>query len=1101
VHTVVLTRIAKGSKRRRVMPENQKIPSLDRDDQPARDATMVAPTTRLLRASWSSTLRLPKSTFPPRPSPASNAEYLRRCTDDLYTWQQNSRSAPAADGKTPETFTLHDGPPYANGPLHIGHALNKITKDIICRFQLAQGKKVSYIPGWDCHGLPIEIKALQAQKKDHAITDAVSVREAARELATRTVEEQKAGFKEWAVMGDWENAYKTMEKDFEIRQLEVFKKMFEKGLIYRQYKPVYWSPSSKTALAEAELEYDENHKSLAAYIRFPVQPSDAMKSGVLAAIEEPINVVIWTTTPWTLPANKAIAVGRDIEYCIVRYDANGPENTIIAASRVEEYQKILDRPVEVVLSGLRGSELNMTYENPFQKANGLQKVILADFVTDSSGTGLVHIAPGHGMDDYHVCNAQGIEAFAPVDDAGAFTKDAFPEKPELLEGLPVADVKRTGSNAVLNYLEEEGLVRGKHNYRHKYPIDWRTKQPVIVRATAQWFANVDGIKEGAMNAISDVRFIPETGRPRLESFIQGRSQWCISRQRAWGVPIPALYKVLDDGSLEAAMDAETIQYIIDVIKVRGINAWWTDALDDPAWKPESLNGTHVRGRDTMDVWFDSGTSWTLLPPKQDGPVADVYFEGTDQHRGWFQSSLLTHVATQSSSPDQVKAPYKTLITHGFTLDSEGRKMSKSLGNVVSPSQIMSGELLPPVKRKKQKGVKQEQVKSAAPTYDAMGSDALRLWVASSDYTRDVTVGQPVLISVNQALHKYRVTFKWLLGVLTLPSCPPVFSSFNDLRLEAAGRDGQVDPSCIKNIADKLAYHRLTQVSDDVHEYYSQYEFFKGVNMINKYIANDLSAFYFETLKDRIYTGHRADCQELQKMLGLIFYELLQMLAPICPLLVEEVWDHTPQALKEGSVHPARASWTPLPLFDRYIKRGLDRTQDYVNRINTAIKAAQERLRTDKIMGSSLECAVTLVCEEDRDSDHWFESNFAGVMRAGDDPVEWDLDEPDSSEQLEDRHKSEIANLFVVSSFEVVDYSDLMRESPKEDEEGWKSATREWWTEEKFVADKYRDTHDLSDSVVVHKPTLAKCPRCWRFQREEEEKLCGRCEDVVREEGL
>jgi isoleucyl-tRNA synthetase len=1061
-----------------------------------RDATMIAPTPRLLRASWSSTLRLPKSAFPPRPSPASSTEYLRRCTDDLYAWQQSSRSAPGADGKIPQSFTLHDGPPYANGPLHVGHALNKITKDIICRFQVAQGKKVSYVPGWDCHGLPIEIKALQAQRKDLANTDPVRVREAARELATRAVEEQKAGFKEWAVMGDWDNAYKTMEKNFEIRQLEVFKQMFEKSLIYRQYKPVHWSPSSMTALAEAELEYDENHKSLAAYIRFPVQLSDTMANSALKTIEGPINVVIWTTTPWTLPANKAIAVGSDIEYCVVRYDAGGPENTIIAASRVEDLQKILERPVEIVLSGLRGRELHMTYENPFQKAHGRQQVICADFVTDSSGTGLVHVAPGHGMDDYQVCNAQGIAAFAPVDDAGAFTKEAFPEQPELLEGLLVADVKRTGSNAVLNYLETQDLLRGKHNYRHKYPIDWRTKQPVITRATAQWFANVDSIKNSAMKAILDVNFIPGTGRSRLESFIQGRSQWCISRQRAWGVPIPALYRVLDNGALEAAMNAEIIQHVINVIKERGIDAWWTDAPEDPGWKPEYLKGTYVRGKDTMDVWFDSGTSWKLLPERQEQPVADVYFEGTDQHRGWFQSSLLTHIATQSFEADEVKAPYETLITHGFTLDSDGRKMSKSLGNVVSPSQIMSGELLPPIKRKKQKGIKQEPTKSDVPIYDALGPDVLRLWVASSDYTRDITVGRPVLISVNQALHKYRVTFKWLLGVISLPSCPPVYSSFNDLREDFTCKDDYADFSLIKRLADKLALNRLGQVSHDVHQSYSKYEFFKGINTINKYIANDLSAFYFETLKDRIYTGHKADCQELQKILGLIFYDLLQILAPICPLLVEEVWDHTPVALKEGSVHPARALWTPFPRADRYTKQHLDTTQDYVNRINTAIKAAQERLRVDKKMGSPLECAVTLLCEENDPGRGWFNTYVVeqlGLLEADNDP-------PDVYHGLEKAQLDELASLFVVSGFTTADYADV-RYSPKEEEEAWERATKDWWAEERFVADELRERHEAEDSVVVHKAPLEKCPRCWRFQKEPEKELCGRCEDVVAEEGL
>ncbi|KAL5465512.1 hypothetical protein PMIN06_000666 [Paraphaeosphaeria minitans] len=1038
---------------------------------------MVAPT-RLLRASWSSTIRLPKSTFPPRPLPASTAEYLRRCTDEHYAWQQSARSSPDANEKTPATFTLHDGPPYANGPLHVGHALNKITKDLICRFQVGQGKKVSYIPGWDCHGLPIEIKALQAQKKDLTQTDPVGVREAAKELAETTIEKQKQGFKEWAVMGDWDNAYKTMEKGFEIRQLEVFKKMFEAGLIYRQFKPVYWSPSSHTALAEAELEYDENHKSLAAFVRFPVHITKKLKVGVLSSLTEPVSVVIWTTTPWTLPANRAIAVHKDMIYCVVQDSQKGNENIMIAASRVEEYQKMLGRDVIVVLSELRGSDLagQLSYENPFQKANGLQPVIHADFVTDTSGTGLVHIAPGHGMDDYHACSALDINAFAPVDDAGAFTKEAFPEQPELLEGLAVSDLKKTGSNTILNYLDEQDLLRAKHNYRHKYPIDWRTKQPVIVRATAQWFANVENIKDGAMKAIENVKFMPATGRSRLESFIQGRSQWCISRQRAWGVPIPALYKVDKDGQLEAAMDAETIRHVIDVIKERGINAWWTDAQDDPAWKPQHLDGSYIRGRDTMDVWFDSGTSWSMLPPRDDQPVADVYFEGTDQHRGWFQSSLLTHVATQPFESDSVQAPYKTLITHGFTLDSDGRKMSKSLGNVISPAQIMSGELLPPVKQKKQKVVKRVDLVKAAPTYDAMGSDALRLWVASSDYTRDVTIGQPVLMSVNQALHKYRVTFKWLLGVLSLPSCPPLYSSFAEVRNELVGHcDLEAPQAPSMNLADKLAVHRLTQVSHDVHGYYSKYEFFKGVNLINRYIANDLSAFYFETLKDRIYTGYKADCQELQKVLGLIFYELLQMLAPVCPLLVEEAWDHAPEALKNNSVHPARATWTPLPRAGRKTQTFMTETQTYIDRISTAIKAAQERLRTDRQLGSSLESAVAI--HNDSGSHcSWFTNHFSqaltgNVTQAGPEFM-----------SLAQRH--ELAALLVVSHVDLV----------------WKPVTTgkldSRVAKQMFVADEAKG---WDGEVAVYPAPAEKCPRCWRYQKEEHNELCGRCEEVIREE--
>ncbi|CAN9283208.1 unnamed protein product [Alternaria alternata] len=1047
---------------------------------------MLTPT-RILRASWSNTLRLPKSSFPPRPLASTNPTYLKRCTDDLYAWQasperviryghlekQLNEQNGEKEGSAPtKSFTLHDGPPYANGPLHIGHALNKITKDIICRHEVGQGKKVSYIPGWDCHGLPIEIKALQAQKKDAAQADPVSVRDAARELATRTIEEQKKGFKEWAVMGDWDNAYQTMERGFEIRQLEVFKAMFEKGLIYRQFKPVYWSPSSRTALAEAELEYDEGHKSLAAFVRYPIHLSETLKNGALKDVDGKVSVVIWTTTPWTLPANKAIAVHKDMQYCVVKDAEKDGELILVAASRVAEYEKILERKLEIVVADVRGSDIaeQVQYENPFQKANGLQPIIHADFVTDSSGTGLVHLAPGHGMDDYNVCMSLNVPAFAPIDDAGAFTKDAFPEQPELLEGLPVADIKKSGSNAVCNYLQKLDMLRGKQNYRHKYPIDWRTKEPVITRATEQWFANVEGIKDASMKAIANVNFMPATGRSRLESFIQGRSQWCISRQRAWGVPIPALYKVEGD-TLKATMDSETIDHVIEVIKERGINAWWTDAQDDPAWKPKHLTGTYVRGRDTMDVWFDSGTSWKLLPEQKDKPVADVYLEGTDQHRGWFQSSLLTHVATQSYSTETVKAPYKTLITHGFTLDSDGRKMSKSLGNVISPMQIMSGELLPPVKRKKQKGVKQDPAAKNTPTYDAMGADALRLWAASSDYTRDVTIGQPVLMSVNQALHKYRVTFKWLLGIFSLPSCPPPFTSFNDLT-----------PSIteFKELTDRLAIHRLVQVSAEVHNHFGKYEFFKGVNAINKYISMDLSAFYFETLKDRVYTSDKPDCETLQRVLGLIFYELLQMLAPVCPLLVEEVWDHVPAELKEKSSHPARAVWSPLPTLKESESASLESMNETTSTLGAAIKVAQERLRADKKIGSSLESAATVYLPASKAEK--LHAEFSACLQPSA-PKATDVE-------------TQLAGLFVISEVNLRTLSDSSAPANNiftaEDPDAIKQQSQ--WYEEEVLSG---DSGVLGEAkVLVHPPSREKCPRCWRFVKEEKEDVCGRCGDVV-----
>ena len=411
-------------------------------------------------------------------------------------------------------------------------------------------------------------------------------------------------------------------------------------------------------------------------------------------------------------------------------------------------------------------------------------------------------------------------------------------------------------------------------------------------------------------------------------------------------------------------------------------------------------------------------------------------------------------------------------------------MSKSLGNVIAPAQIMSGELLPPVKRKKQKGAKQTEAKGAAPTYDAMGSDALRLWVAGSDYMRDVTVGQPVLVSVNQALHKYRVTFKWLLGVLSLPSCPPVYSSFGELRRSLVGQhDLSAKDTPLPNLADRLAINRLAKVTHDVHGYYSKYEFYKGVNTLNKFITNDLSAFYFETLKDRIYTGHKSDCQDLQQALGLIFYELLQMLAPVCPLLVEEVWDHVPEALRQNSVHPARATWMPLPRASENTQALMDRTQMYVDRINTAIKAAQERLRTDKKLGSPLESAVTFYCR-DASPRNWFVDHFAKVLS----PLSAPGTEPS---ELSRAQREELEGLFVVSGVEVVSNADVAVKK----EEGSEGVFAE---QEEFVLDEEKG---WGGTVVVHQPRAEKCPRCWRFQKEAEEEVCGRCHEVVNEAGI
>lgn len=851
------------------------------------------------------------------------------------------------------------------------------------------GRRVVYVPGWDCHGLPIEIKALERHREKQdggGILDAVGIRRAARSLATKTVKEQMKGFKEWGVMADWEKSWKTMDKSFEIKQLEVFREMVKKGLIFRRYKPVYWSPSSQTALAEAELEYKEDHESTAAYVKFPftVLPKE-LKSKLGDNVS--LSAVIWTTTPWTLPANRAIAISKDLEYSIVRHK---DELLVIANSRLAHLTKACfgDTPLEVVESVLGEQLEGAQFANVLRgKEAESQPVIHADFVSAESGSGLVHCAPGHGMEDYDVCTRLGIKAVAPVNDLGKFTSAAYPDDPSLLEGKSVLN---GGSNAVLDILGDK--VIAVHKYKHKYPYDWRTKLPVIVRATEQWFADVGHIKNDALGQLTEVRFIPETGRARLESFVKGRSEWCISRQRAWGVPIPALY----DSDGKAVLSDESVAHIISVIDQKGINAWWTDAPDDPSWLAPSLTDSYRRGRDTMDVWFDSGTSWS-----QTEQQADVYLEGSDQHRGWFQSSLLTH--TSASKRDM--APFKTLITHGFTLDQAGRKMSKSIGNTIAPSQIIDGSLLPAPTGKRKGG----------PGSQALGPDILRLWVASSDYTRDIVIGQPVLKSNHAALLKYRMIIKMLLG-----------------SLHKSARTAPITK------LDKIALFQLNTVMAEVAAAFDNFEFYKGVNSINKWINNELSGFYLEAMKDRLYTGDGGG------ILMEVFLGLLRMLTPITPNLVAEAWNHRPQWLQEeAQAHPFhRTLDESLTSRTITLPESIGEDIPWLLNANAAIKAAQEEGRVKKILGSSLESSVVLVL-------------------------------PPEGRGVFDRYADELEAIFVVSSVEI----------NGEIDGAWQ-----------FNADF--ETPGGKGTAWILPPKEAKCPRCWRYVAPSEEELCKRCDDIV-----
>ena len=728
----------------------------------------------------------------------------------------------------------------------MGHALNKVLKDMILRAKVQQGRRVLYRPGWDCHGLPIEMKAL-GSSSTKGMTP-TQVRETARKLASKTVKEQMAGFRSLGVMSDWGKKWTTMDREFEIRQLRVFQNLVRRGLIYRKHKPVYWSVSSRTALAEAELEYRDDHVSTAAYIKFPIV-SDWKSVTWLSQIDGPLYAAIWTTTPWTLPANKAIAVHNDLTYSVIH---SGSEYLLVATSRIEAMKQMIPS-FDVVVESIPGSDLKgLAYHNKLRgKSAAPQPILHADFVTADSGTGLVHMAPGHGQDDYEACSKIGIEAFAPIDDGGHFTKEAYPDDPEKLTTAP--SILDGGSQSVLDLMAED--VIGTHKLRHKYPYDWRTKRPVVIRATAQWFADVGSIKEDALAALQEVRFVPEAGRVRLESFIKGRSEWCISRQRSWGVPIPALYNETGD----AIMTEESIEHIISVMQQRSSSAWFSDSPDDPAWILPSLTGKYRRGTDTMDVWFDSGSSWTETDRQ-----ADVYLEGSDQHRGWFQSSLLTYVATHRSedkAASKVVAPFKTLVTHGFTLDGQGKKMSKSLGNIIVPDQVMDGSLLGPVKVKgKGKG---------GNSFDGLGPDAVRLWAASADFTTDVLIGQTILQTTHTALIKYRTIIKMLLGSLHLEARQSPLTKL-----------------------DQMALVQLSDTMSQVSEAYDNFEFHRATSLINRWVATDLSAFYLEALKDRLYCGDGGGILEP------IFIGFLRMLAPITPLLVEEAWEHRPTWMVE-----------------------------------------------------------------------------------------------------------------------------------------------------------------------------------------------------------
>uniref|UniRef100_A0A8D0GQK5 isoleucine--tRNA ligase n=1 Tax=Sphenodon punctatus TaxID=8508 RepID=A0A8D0GQK5_SPHPU len=670
------------------------------------------------------TVLLPQSDFPAqlpgRLQPQAELEIQQKCGfSELYSWQRQR--------KTKQEFCLHDGPPYANGDPHVGHALNKILKDITNRFHMMRGYKVHYMPGWDCHGLPIELKALSETRETQNLS-AIEIRQRAKEFAERAIEKQKSAFIRWGVMADWANCYETFDGKYEAKQLSIFHKMYDQGYIYQDYKPVFWSPSTNTALAEAELEYNQQHVSRSVYIKFSLLKSPPKLTSVMDG-SPAASLIVWTTQPWTIPANQAICYMPDAEYSIVKCSNTG-EYYILAADRVESTAAILDTQFEVI-STCKGVDLEggscahptiPVRESPLLSAN---------HVTMAKGTGLVHAAPAHGMEDYSVASKHQLPMDCLVDEGGFFTEAAGSE-------LQKKDVLKEGNEAVIQMLQAAKCLLKEEKYVHSYPYDWRTKKPVIIRASKQWFVNTENIKAAAQEALKKVKFIPASAANRMLEMLDRRTYWCISRQRCWGVPIPVFYHKATGESL---INSQTIENIIKIVEQHGSDAWWNLPIDQllPKEIVAKAGGKdvqdYVQGQDILDIWFDSGTSWASVLEDQ---RADVYLEGKDQLGGWFQSSLLTSVATRK------KAPYKTLVVHGFTLGEKGEKMSKSIGNVIDPDVVINGG----------------QDHSKEPPY---GADIFRWWVAESNVFTEVLIGPVVLNAAKEDINKIRNTLRFMLG--------------------------------------------------------------------------------------------------------------------------------------------------------------------------------------------------------------------------------------------------------------------------------------------------------------------------------------------------
>ena len=884
-------------------------------------------------------------------------------------------------------FILHDGPPYLSSEkIHVGTALNKILKDILLKYKAQAGYYTPYVPGYDGHGLPIENKVVKNIKGGRSALTPYELRQKCREFAHTSLKGQESEFKRLGVLGDWAHPYLTIDPEYEAEQVRVFGEMYKKGYIEKGMKPVYWCASCETALAEAEVEYAD-HTSTSIYVRFKFDEESKAKINSLSTLQ-PFNpstdiyAIIWTTTPWTIPSNMAISMHPKFGYTFFEYkgDVYVAAQELLGAFLADVGWE--EKDIKVVGSCI-GADLELlNTKHPLYDRKS--PIILGEHVTLDAGTGSVHTAPGHGLEDYEVGCKYGIEVFSPLDSRGVWT-DAVNDKD--LEGVPYYK----GNAIVIEKLKNCGALLSQADINHSYPHCWRCKNPVIYRATPQWFVKVDRFRDETLNAIKDVKWIPASGEARISNMVAGRTDWCISRQRAWGVPIPVFY-CEDCG--EVIVTDETIENVAKIFEKESSDAWVkysAEKLLPQGFKCPKCGKTHFKKEnDIMDVWFDSGISWRAVVEKRSDVLGhtpvEMYLEGSDQHRGWFQSSLLTSIATQG------KAPYKSVLTHGFVFGEDGRKMSKSLGNYIRPDEIIK-------------------------TY---GADILRLWAASVDYRNDTKIGNNIIKQLAEIFKKTRNTSRFLLGNLFDFDPEKDYVEYEDL-----------------TALDKFALHKLNQLIESVTEAFEHYEFYKYFQQLQNFAAVDLSSFYLDIVKDRLYTAGKKSLSRraCQTVLYEILQTLVRILVPVMPHQAEDIWMSVPECQKGGLISILLSDWPAAK--PQWHNEKLEEDFEKILKAREVVTRAIEPLRAEKKVGSSLEVAVYVNVKDNE------------VLKA---------------------NESELCNIFITSQAYVTDEkpSGVLNEYKEDDYTVWVTAAEG-----------------------------EKCARCWKYRKLNSDGICDDCVEAIK----